>query len=56
MVKRWHLSKKEIKKLRKQVLEMYGEVPLEFNSVEKVVEKNYPEIMIVDGIPSFFLT
>ncbi len=55
MPRRWYLSKKELKKVKKEILDTYPNVPLEFEVVEKVVEKNRPEILIVDKIPSFFI-
>lgn len=55
MPKRWFLSKKDIKRLKKDITGIYPSVPLEFKRVERVVEKNYPEILIVDRIPAFFI-
>lgn len=55
MVKRWFLSKKEIKMLRKELLKHYPNIPIEFKSVEKIIEKDLGEIIIVDGIPSFYI-
>lgn len=53
--RRWYLSKKEAKKLKETILKLYPSIPLEFNTIEKVVEKNMPEIIVVDKIPSFFI-
>ena len=55
MVRRWFLSKKEVKVLRKELSRLYPNIPLEFKKVEKVVEKNLGEIIVVDGIPSFYI-
>ncbi|WFO75727.1 DUF1947 domain-containing protein [Desulfurococcaceae archaeon MEX13E-LK6-19] len=55
MPRRWYLSKKESKKLRETITGMYPNVPLEFEVVEKVIEKDLPEIIIVDKVPAFFI-
>ncbi len=55
MVKRWFLSKKEVKTLKRELLKNYPNLPLEFKRVEKVVEKDLGEIIVIDGIPSFYI-
>jgi len=55
MVRRWFLSKKEVKTLRRELSKLYPNIPLEFKRVEKVIEKGLGEIIVVDGVPSFYM-
>lgn len=55
MARRWYLSKKEVKALKKELLRLYPNMPLEFKRVEKVIEKDLGKIIVIDGKPSFYL-
>ncbi len=55
MVRRWYLSKKEVKALRKELVGLYPNLPLEIDRVEKIVEKEIGEIIVVDGILAFYV-
>ncbi len=55
MARRWYLSKREARKLREHIRMLYPDIPLEFNRVEKVVDKSIGEIIVVDGTPSFIV-
>lgn len=55
MARRWRLSKKETKKLKKELTSRYPCIPLEFSIVEKIVDKEVGEILVVDNIPALYI-
>ncbi len=55
MPRRWFLSKKDVKVLKKSITQQYPSIPLEFKRVEKIVDRDVGVILVVDNIPSLYL-